>query len=317
MTVVLPKAARRKELGQLLMEKGLLTEEQLASALTQQQRSGRTLGQVLFEMQLVAEEDITRARAEQVDVGYVMMWDVVVDPSILPLVSASVAHKYLILPVNKTSEGALNIIVSAWNARVMDIAHKIASAHHLRVVPSIASEGALRVAIDHWYGPTLRANATVGVSVNHTRQNQITQTSQIPLRSKTGASTVPAILTTPPPAAPGNSSPAKRASDVFAGTLPTGLTPSNFDSPLDSLEGMGVDQPVIIQFVNRILADAITRGASDVHFEPRRDTLDIRIRIDGVLRNIDSVRREFQAACSSRIKIMAEMNIAERRLPQD
>ena len=80
---------------------------------------------------------------------------------------------------------------------------------------------------------------------------------------------------------------------------------------------MGVDQPVVIQFVNRILSDAIARGASDVHFEPRRDSLEIRFRLDGTLRQVDSIRREFQPACSSRIKIMAEMNIAERRLPQD
>ena len=78
-----------------------------------------------------------------------------------------------------------------------------------------------------------------------------------------------------------------------------------------------MDQPVVIQFINRILSDAIAQGVSDIHFEPRRDSLDIRFRQDGTLRLVDSVRREFQAACSSRLKIMAEMNIAERRLPQD
>ncbi len=65
------------------------------------------------------------------------------------------------------------------------------------------------------------------------------------------------------------------------------------------------------------MTDAILSGASDIHLEPRRSSLDIRFRQDGTLRHVDSIRREFQAACSSRLKIMAEMNIAERRLPQD
>ena len=78
-----------------------------------------------------------------------------------------------------------------------------------------------------------------------------------------------------------------------------------------------MDQPAVIQFINKILTDAIISGASDIHLEPRRDSLEIRFRQDGTLRSVDSIRREFQASCSSRLKIMAEMNIAERRLPQD
>jgi type IV pilus assembly protein PilB len=85
----------------------------------------------------------------------------------------------------------------------------------------------------------------------------------------------------------------------------------------DNLDETAVDQPIVIQFVNRILADGINKGASDIHFEPRRDKLDIRYRIDGTLHHVDSIRREFQAACTSRVKIMADMNIAERRVPQD
>ena len=88
---------------------------------------------------MVSEEDVTRARAQQVDAAYVVMDDVVVDKGVLPLVSAAVAHKYLLLPVGKTPDGTLKVVVAAWNARVMEVAHKIATAHRLRLLPALAT----------------------------------------------------------------------------------------------------------------------------------------------------------------------------------
>ena len=90
------------------------------------------------------------------------MNDVIVDQNALPLISAAVAHKYLILPVGKTPDGTLKIIVSAWNARVMDIAHKIASqpiacGSRLPLRP----KGRSAPAIEQWYGPPPRAGAHV------------------------------------------------------------------------------------------------------------------------------------------------------------
>ncbi len=304
MTVVLP-AGQKKELGHLLVKQGMLTQAQLADALIRQKRSGLPLGQVLMDMELVTEEDVTRVRAQQVDAPYVVMDDVVVDKSVLPLISAAVAHKYALLPVSKTPDGTLKIIVAAWNARVMEIASKIATAHRLRIAPAIATEGPLRAAIEQWYGPAPRTHPHVEqAAVRHG---------------------VPALLPpSPPPIVTTGrrlekeKEKEKRASDVFAGTVSTSATrPGTNSAQLDGTDDPASDQSVVIQFINRILSDAIAQGASDVHFEPRRDTLDIRFRQDGTLRLVDSVRREFQNACSSRIKIMAEMNIAERRLPQD
>ncbi len=289
MTVVLPTGGtKRKELGHLLVEQGLLKEQQLTLALTFQKQNGRPLGEVLVELGLVGVEDVTRARAQQVDAAYVAMDDVAVDKEILALVPAALAHKYAILPIGKTPDGTLKIIVAAWNARVMEAAHKIATAHRMRIAPAIASEVPLLAAIAHWYGPAPEA----------------------------ARAAVPAAL--PPVKTPaGTAQPLdKRASDVFSGTLSTAAGTAAGGQP-DALDAAGVDQPAVIQFINKILTDAILSGASDIHLEPRRNSLEIRFRQDGTLRSVDSIRREFQPACSSRLKIMAEMNIAERRLPQD
>jgi len=310
MTVVLPASGKRKELGHLLQQQGVLTEPQLTMALSHQKQTGKPLGQVLVDLELASEEDVTRARAEQVNAAYVVMDDVVVDNDVLPLVSAAVAHKYLILPISKTPDGTLKIIVGAWNARVIDIAHKIATAHRLRIAPAIATEGPLQAAIVQWYGPAPRVTTMSGRSAVPALVQPLP--------------TVPIVAKALPEKSaedkrvPEKRAPEKRASDVFSGAMPSSLASSTLTgSQPDALETMGVDQPVVIQFVNRILTDAILQGASDIHLEPRRNSLEVRFRQDGTLRRIDSVQREFQPACASRLKIMAEMNIAERRLPQD
>lgn len=280
MTGVLP-AGQTKELGQILVQQGLLTTAQLARALNHQKQTGQPLGRALVDLELVGEEDVTRARAEQADIAYVRMADVAIDPTVLSLVSANVAHKYLLLPVGRTPDGTLKIIVAAWNARLMAVAAKIAAAHRLQVAPALASEGPLRLALEQYYGPP----SAVG-------------------------SALPAIIASAP-AAP-------RASDLFSGRGATVArsTALSLGRP-EEIHETGGDQPVVIQFVNRILTSAVQRGASDIHFEPRRDALEIRFRLDGTLQHVDSVPREYQAACASRLKILAEMNIAERRLPQD
>jgi len=302
MTVVLPAGGmKRKELGHLLVEQGLLKEPQLTQALTFQKQTGRPLGEVLVELNLVGVEDVTRARASQVDAAYVMMDDVAVDKEILALIPAAVAHKYALLPIGKTPDGTLKIIVAAWNARVMEAAHKIATAHRLRIAPAIATEAPLLAAIAHWYGPA-----------PETRPEPKPE-----LRDAAETAPRPAPVPAKLPAAAGPRPDEKRASDVFSGALSPLAAVQTAGGQPDALDAAGVDQPAVIQFINKILTDAILSGASDIHLEPRRNSLEVRFRQDGTLRHIDSIRREFQAACSSRLKIMAEMNIAERRLPQD
>ena len=317
MTVVLPAgSAKRKELGHLLVEQGLLTAPQLTQALTFQKQTGRPLGEVLVELGLAGTEDVTRARASQVDAAYVMMDDVAVDKEVLALVPAAVAHKYALLPIGKTADGTLKIIVAAWNARVMEAAHKIATTHRLRIAPAIATEAPLLAAIAHWYGPAPESGPDKEAAPRTAVPAPIAPASTVP------ASTVPASTVPAAPAA--RLAPAaaraddKRASDIFSGSLsPLAAGAAAANMQPDALDAAGVDQPAVIQFINKILTDAILSGASDIHLEPRRNSLEIRFRQDGTLRSVDSIRREFQPACSSRLKIMADMNIAERRLPQD
>src|SRR5581483_991480 len=88
------------------------------------------------------------------------------------------------------------------------------------------------------------------------------------------------------------------------------------DEDVNHLRDMAFEAPVV-RLVNLLVENAIGSEASDIHIEPFEDTLRVRYRIDGVLYDKEAPPRRLQAAVTSRIKIMAEMNIAERRLPQD
>ena len=88
------------------------------------------------------------------------------------------------------------------------------------------------------------------------------------------------------------------------------------DDELDHLKDLASEAPVI-RLVNLIIQKAAEQGASDIHIEPFEGELKVRYRIDGVLQEVESPPRQFAAAVISRIKIMAKLNIAERRLPQD
>ncbi|MFP6902994.1 MAG: GspE/PulE family protein [Verrucomicrobiia bacterium] len=85
---------------------------------------------------------------------------------------------------------------------------------------------------------------------------------------------------------------------------------------LEILEEVGDDMP-IVRFVNMVLYQSLKDSASDIHFEPFEDTYQIRMKVDGTMKLLTPPPRELAPAIASRLKIMANLNIAERRLPQD
>lgn len=95
-------------------------------------------------------------------------------------------------------------------------------------------------------------------------------------------------------------------------------TSSDFDEEIDTTAVMRqMDQAPVIRFVNTLFSEAVRRRASDIHIEPYQKEFVVRYRIDGQLQHVRSASRQFFAATSSRIKVMADMDIAERRLPLD
>jgi type II secretion system protein E len=99
-----------------------------------------------------------------------------------------------------------------------------------------------------------------------------------------------------------------------------GMGPAEADrereEDITQLRDMAFEAPVV-RLVNLLIEEAVNADASDIHIEPAEDSLRVRYRIDGILYDLEAPPRRLQAAVTSRIKLMAELNIAERRLPQD
>jgi type IV pilus assembly protein PilB len=88
------------------------------------------------------------------------------------------------------------------------------------------------------------------------------------------------------------------------------------DAASGGIDASSEDTP-IVKFVNKVLLDAISRGASDIHFEPYETEVRVRLRVDGVLRNVAKAPNKFAQRLAARLKVMASLDIAEKRLPQD
>jgi type IV pilus assembly protein PilB len=82
-------------------------------------------------------------------------------------------------------------------------------------------------------------------------------------------------------------------------------------------DGEGIDETPIVRFVNKVLIDAIKQGASDIHFEPYESNYRVRFRTDGILREVVKPPKNLSARLAARLKVMSQMDISERRVPQD
>lgn len=98
--------------------------------------------------------------------------------------------------------------------------------------------------------------------------------------------------------------------------LDVGLTDDNADTGETTLND-GVDEAPVVKFVNKMLLDAIRMGASDLHFEPYEKTFRVRFRVDGVMQQMASPPVQLASKIAARLKVMSQMDISERRVPQD
>ena len=263
-----PQRRLTTRLGRLLVDNGLISEEALDDALEDQAASGERLGHYLVEKNLVQESDLVRMLSDQYGVPAADIDNLEVLSSILELVPAEMARRYLLVPV-KADEKMLEVaMVDPTDVVAMD---DLKFATGLRIQPMVASERAVTAAIERLYGAQ---------DDSHISQMMSDLTDELN--------------------APGE--------------LEIVDTDENID--LESLSAASGEAPVI-KLVNLILTDALRRGASDIHIEPYEKRLRVRYRIDGVLYEIMDPPKSMQNALASRIKIMSQLDISERRRPQD
>ncbi|ABK53094.1 type II secretion system protein E (GspE) [Acidothermus cellulolyticus 11B] len=242
-----------KQLGDILLEGGLVTPEQLAAAYAEHQRNGRSLGRVLVDQGILTEAQLVAALATQIGLRFVDLTDVAIDGSAVSRVPEAVCRRYTALPIGY-EDGKL-VVAMADPANVFAI-DDIRSITGLDVKPVVAT----------------RADVLAAINRYHRADEEL---------------------------------------DDLTSTLAAEET-----EDLASLDEVVEDAP-IVKFVNLLITQAVQDRASDIHIEPTERDLRVRFRIDGVLHEVMRSPRNIQSGVISRLKIMADMNIAERRVPQD
>lgn len=288
------------KLGQLLIAANIISEEQLNQALNFQKREGGRLGTILVNMGFVTEQKLVSFLSKQFGVPAITLSEYKIDPSVVRLIPFEMARKYLIMPVTRV--GATLTIAMGDPSNVFAIDDvKFMTGYNVEVV--VANESAIMEALASNY-----QKSGTGLVTARKSSAQVLQAKDYTLEED------------------------ESAMDSSALTFEEAQTvnPEDFDqivgSALDAVDVIeehedsavikDVEAP-IVKLVNGIFVNAIKSGASDIHLEPYENTFRVRQRIDGVMYSTINVPTKIKNALTSRIKIMAKLDIAERRLPQD
>ena len=293
------------KLGDLLLKAKLITQDQLEAALKLQREEGGKLGEALVRVGAVSESDITETLSQQFGVPSIDLASFAIDPNVIKIVPGEVARKYGVLPVNKTGATLTIAMGDPTNVFAMD---DIKFMTGYNVEPVVASEVALRKAIDKHYGTprsvVLKEKAkSGGAFVPEANLDDVMASSALTIDDMAG---------------------------VGLGELNmdeiTGIDTGADVDVLKQDEGEEIDlsdltksteSAPIIKVSNLILIEALKAGASDIHVEPYEKEFRVRFRIDGVLHNIMALPMRTRDPLISRLKIMAKLDISEKRLPQD
>ncbi|OIO32981.1 MAG: hypothetical protein AUJ70_04205 [Candidatus Omnitrophica bacterium CG1_02_40_15] len=246
-------------LGEILIQKKLITKEQLEVGLNEHRKTGEFLGASLIKLGFIKENDLYSALSKQLNIPYIKLKELQIDAKIFEKLPAKFTCHYKVMPV-KLEEDTLTIATrDPLDVRTLDDIRLFSG---FNVILVLAAESDISEAIRKYYG--------------------------------LGAETIEEIIDT---------------SDRDM-VMP--------ETKTETIDEMAEDAS-IIKFVNQILLQAVKDNATDIHLEPYEGELKTRYRIDGVLYDIPVPEgiKYFQSAVVSRIKIMSNLDIAERRLPQD
>ena len=256
----------QRKLGQILVDLGYLTEDQLWDVLEEQKQSpGEVIGQVALRMGLVTEAQITEALAEQFGMPVVNLEETTIPPKVLELVPETMAGVYKIMPISLKDSVLTVAMADPQNLAALD---------DLRNFLGFDVRGAVS-SLQEVEGAIARHYSTREDSM----EDVIGQLEDLDYGTK--------------------------SLEDASGPIEIGGE--------DEISG---SHP-IRKLLNMVMLLAIKDQASDIHFEPFEDEFKIRVRADGVLYEMVPPPRHLAPAIVSRIKVMANLDIAERRLPQD
>ena len=255
--------AMSRELGEMLVKAGRISQGQLAQALDQQRETKEKLGEVLVRIGAISdEEELSTFVGRQLNIGGLRLADIELNPEVVKMIPPDIARKFNVIAISKLGKTLIVAISDPNNIYVLDAIKFITGC---AVQPVISPEKAIQKAIDSYY------RDTAGID------------------------------------------------EILKGLKEEGLEviDESEDVPTEQdLRSQVQDKP-LVKLVDSIIADAIRRGCSDIHIESYEKRIRVRYRLDGNLMEMSPMPFKYRAAIISRVKIMADLDISERRLPQD
>ena len=245
-------------IGEILTEKGYVTEGQIGQALAyQKEHRDMRVGQILMELGFVTEMQVLEALADRLHVDIVEVAQLSVDISAVSMVEKSLAEKNLILPIQEKNHTMTIVTNDPLNYFALEEVRQQTGCH-LEIL--LSEEAPLRQAISYYYAEVSARKAAKQANVGFTVEEN-----ELEIEN---------------------------------------LTDSDDEAP-------------IIRLLNSLLERAIKTTASDIHIEPFEKETKVRMRVDGVIMDYVTIQRNIHSPLIARIKILANLDIAEKRLPQD
>lgn len=250
---------QKKRIGDMLLEAGIITQEQLEDALEKNKTAHKKIGEMLVDLGYATEEAIGKGLATQLNIPFISLHGMKIEDDIIKLADGKLLRKHLMIPF-EYKEGNVNIIRVAM-ADPMDMRgiDDFSIITNLQVEPVIATTHDILVTLDKYYGD----------------------------------------------------SEAKRVAEQYAKERESQKTKE------EQAEDEDVANSPIVQLVKSMIEQAARQRASDIHIEPMEDKVRVRYRIDGVLYEKSTYHINLLSAIITRVKIIGNMDISEKRRPQD
>jgi type IV pilus assembly protein PilB len=280
-----PSLLKRRKLGELLIADGQLTKEQLSQVLAYQHRHGGRVGVILLKLGFVTEDAMIKMLGAQMGIAHVEPAHMIIEQATISLVPEQMARRYQVLPVARKEHLLTLAMVDPLNVFAIDA---VQQATGLEVRPVVSREQEVLTAINHYYNITSSMERVSTISDQRTGRGR---------RTSNGHSSKECIVD------------ANQVNELGDATL---------IREMRSIVGeLKAEDAPVIKFVNMMIAQAVREGFSDIHVEPDSDVLRLRCRVDGLLREVMTLPRPLHTGVTSRIKIMANIDHAEKRIPQE
>ncbi|NLN77978.1 MAG: Flp pilus assembly complex ATPase component TadA [Armatimonadetes bacterium] len=278
----------RKDLGEALVEKGVITAEQLSQAREVQRSAPGDIGRIIVDLGFTTDKAATKVRAETMNLSFVDLSTQKIDQAAVNSVPEHIAKRHKVLPIAKNGNRLIVAVVNPSDLlAIQDI--KLASGVQ-QIAMALSTEDDVMDAIDRMYksGDSTAQPANVA------------------------ATDLSAVV----PKEEGVANTSGLSADIRQAIAGFGAREDILDEDTESIAKVSEEAP-IIRIAYTVIQQAISDGASDIHVEPDKRSVRIRYRIDGVLHEVMPLPKYIEKPLTSRFKIMSDMNIAERRVPQD